>query len=454
MTTTLRALQPAHFRHGEYDAFAELARGGMGTVYLARRIGAGGFERLVVLKCIHHHLLDDPSAHRLVATEARLASAIHHANVVPVVDVTDTGESLGLVLDYVESVNLSELRKARPALAPSIVSRIVCDLLSGLHAAHEARDLRGEPLEILHRDVSPQNVVVGTDGVARLIDFGISKVANAETTKDVLRGKLRYMAPEQITKKPLDRRADLFSAGVVLVELLLGRSPFGAAQDEEVALLVLLEERPDLGDLPPELTAIASRVLERSPDDRYPDAEAFRHELERACPPASHTEVAAIVRDAFGPALEARRQAVASLLRGAPGSAPGATETTPSVAKPMTGSTMRMPFVLTERRPWLVVTIAALVALTAAGAAAFFTIRRQAEVASTRLPSAPTEGSHELPPPSSAATPSPAPEPAPSSPPATVTTATTTAKTTKVRPASPATAAPSLQPSPYGPKTH
>src|SRR5262249_45360540 len=156
--------------------------------------------------------------------EARVCSVIRHPNVVPMIDVVDADGELFLVLEYVESLSLTELLRAahdaqRP-LSPAVVARIMADALAGLNAAHEAVDLRGVRLDVIHRDVSPQNIIVGVDGSSRLIDFGIAKAASriSVTNSNVLKGKLRYMSPEQIRQKTLDQRSDIFAAGAVLFE--------------------------------------------------------------------------------------------------------------------------------------------------------------------------------------------------------------------------------------------
>jgi serine/threonine-protein kinase len=233
-------------RGGAYEPLFELATGGMATVMVARQVGAASFERLVVIKRVHPHLCREGEFVTMFVDEAKIASSIHHANVVSVIDVAHRDAELLLVLDYVEGLSLAELVKAASEasvrIPPAVASRIVSDMLSGLEAAHAATDLAGRPLDVVHRDVSPQNVLVGTDGSSRVIDFGIAKAATrlTATTSGVVKGKLSYMAPEQIKQLPLDRRADIFSAGVVLHELLAGARLFKAGHDGDAVLMVLL----------------------------------------------------------------------------------------------------------------------------------------------------------------------------------------------------------------------
>ena len=206
-------------RLGDCDVLFELASGGMATILLARQLGDAGFERLVALKRVHRHLVQDPEVFAMASDEARLAALVRHANVVAVTGVLDAGGELVLVQEYVEGFGLGrvlrELARRGEKLSPSIAARSLIDAAKGLHATHEARDLLGQPLEIVHRDVSPQNLLIGTDGTTRLIDFGIARAERrmAATRTGILKGKLSYMAPEQIGEAPVDRRADVLAAG-------------------------------------------------------------------------------------------------------------------------------------------------------------------------------------------------------------------------------------------------
>ncbi|MGH7298775.1 MAG: serine/threonine-protein kinase, partial [Polyangiaceae bacterium] len=188
---------------GNYEALLQLATGGMATVYVARQIGAAGFERLVVVKRVHPHLLSNREFYDMFRDEARVAAMLHHPNVVPVTDVVEADGELFLVMEYIDSVALSTLEKAAADLGqrlpPAAAVRVMIDALSGLHAAHEAHDMRGNRLEIVHRDVSPQNIVVGIDGSSRIIDFGVAKARHrlTETKSGSLKGKYGYMSPEQ-----------------------------------------------------------------------------------------------------------------------------------------------------------------------------------------------------------------------------------------------------------------
>ncbi|XYH98548.1 protein kinase domain-containing protein [Sorangium sp. So ce1128] len=310
---------------GGHDVILEIASGGMATAYLARRAGVAGLERLVVLKRVHRHLLAQPEVVDMLRDEARLAALIRHPHVVSVEDVLEAGGELLLVMPYVEAVPLAALIEgaagAGERLPPAVASRVLADVLSGLHAAHEARDLQGRPLDVVHRDVSPRNVLVGADGRSLLIDFGIAKAARraAVTRSGVLKGTFSYMAPEQLRgARDVDRRADLFAAGAVLHEALTGATLFDGQDEASVLLGILADdiEAPSARapGVPPELDGVVLRALARDRDERFPTAADFLEALERALPPAPAREVAALVERHGGAALAARREAVRAWL--------------------------------------------------------------------------------------------------------------------------------------------
>ena len=211
-----------------YELIAPLGRGGMAQLYLARRRGEGGFSRLVTLKFVHEHLSSNEDIVRLFLQEARLSSHITHPNVVRVEDVGRCGDSYFIAMEYVHGVSLAELlscvRHMRVQLDPALYVWVSAQIAEALHAAHEARGENGAPLGIVHHDVSPENVLVSDTGHIKLIDFGIARCrAESEADKDAVRGKVRYMAPEQLLKDPADRRADVYALGVMLWEMLTGR---------------------------------------------------------------------------------------------------------------------------------------------------------------------------------------------------------------------------------------
>ena len=226
MTKFISASSEAERRLDRFELIAELAAGGMATVYLARLSGAGGFQRFVAIKRLHPHLANDQEFVQMFLDEARLAARLHHPNVVPILEIGESPQGYYLVMEYVEGDTLARLL-ARAAgqgqrLPTPIALRILIDSMAGLHGAHELRDDRGSLLGLVHRDVSPQNVLVGIDGVSRITDFGVARAASriSATRVGQLKGKLAYMAPEQATGADIDRRADVFSAGVMIWETL------------------------------------------------------------------------------------------------------------------------------------------------------------------------------------------------------------------------------------------
>ena len=313
-------------RLGNYEPLLELASGGMATVYIARQVGAAGFERLVVIKRVHRHHLGNREFYRMFVDEARVASLVRHPNVVPVIDTVEQEGELFLVMEYVESSALSTLLKTaareRDRLPPTIAARILADTLAGLHAAHEAVDMRGVQLHIVHRDVSPQNVVVGVDGTSRLIDFGVAKAAHrlTETRSGSLKGKLAYMSPEQAMGQDVDRRVDIFAAGVALHEALTGRRLFQGENDLDTMRRITEMPVPDPSAIAPgiplQLDAVVQRALRRDPNERFQTAAQFLDALEAAIVPAPAREVGAYMMAKCGDRLVERRARLQEIVEG------------------------------------------------------------------------------------------------------------------------------------------
>ena len=324
-----------------HEPLVKLASGGMATVFVGARRGALGFGQLVAIKRLHPHLLEDPEVREALLAEARLCARLHHANVVDVRDVEAVGESIQLVMDYVEGAPLGELilvgARGGPRLAPGVAVRIALDACAGLHAAHELVDEAGVPLGLVHRDVSPQNILVGLDGVALVADFGVAKEdrsARPKTTTGALKGKIGYLAPEYVRGQPVDRRADVFALGVVLWEALTHKRLFRGANEAEALERVLREPAPPVSAYAPEagtaLDAVLERALAKAPADRFATARDLGEALEAAARPAGlvagHTEVARAVSAAVGDEIAARRTLVrerlAALEHGAAPSGP------------------------------------------------------------------------------------------------------------------------------------
>ncbi|MBX3200156.1 MAG: protein kinase [Labilithrix sp.] len=305
---------------GRYELHGAIARGGMATVYVARMSGAAGFTRTVAVKRLHPHLAADPAFAGMFIDEARLAARIRHPNVVDTLDVVFENDELFLVMAFVLGETLSKMVRAATAqslrLPANVVSSIVIGALEGLHAAHEATDEQGQPLGIVHRDVSPQNILVARDGVTRVIDFGVAKAAGRiqETEGGELKGKLAYMAPEQLTRRTVDRRCDVFAMGVVLWEALTGRRLF-AGDDAASTLYAVLNEPIALPssvcpDLPLSLDGVVLRALQRDPAMRFATARDMALAVEEACRPASARQVGEWVEALAADALRIRADIV------------------------------------------------------------------------------------------------------------------------------------------------
>jgi eukaryotic-like serine/threonine-protein kinase len=308
---------------GRYALFEQFAAGGMATVHFGRLDGAGGFSRVVAIKRLLPHLLENQEFTEMLLQEARLAARVRHPNVAATLDVVATKGDVLLVLDYVHGEALSTLcrtqAKEKKAQVPlSIATGIVLDMLQGLAAIHDATDEKGRSLSLVHLDVSPPNVLVGADGVARVLDFGIATALEhiEETAPERRKGKRGYMSPEQLRGERLTQRSDVFSAGIVAWELLAMRRLFPADQEKEPGDAVLRGGYPHLteyrADLPPELDAIVMRALSRSPEDRFPTMRELAEAFESAAPArANARRISEWVLDLARDALAERTRMVA-----------------------------------------------------------------------------------------------------------------------------------------------
>jgi serine/threonine-protein kinase len=327
---------------GRYQLLAKLAAGGMATVYLGRIHAVAGFDRRVAIKVLHPHLSEDKNIKAMFLDEARLAARIRHPNVIPVTDVgEDPQHGTFLVMDYVEGMDLSQILRAAhkkgARVAVPVVVRIVSDFLAGLGAAHDLVGENGQNLGVVHRDVSPHNVLVGTDGIARITDFGIAKAEGrvSSTQTGQLKGKLAYMPPERFGKggqRIDDLRGDVFASAVVLWESLTGQRLFKGDDDIDTVRKVLDGPIPKPSELRPELEpldAVVLKGLERDPHARYQSATEFRADLERASAAiggvARPEQVTALMKAVLGPKLEQQRASVEVAVKLADeGLAPGA----------------------------------------------------------------------------------------------------------------------------------
>ena len=334
----VKLLDPADDRRrlGRYELIGEIATGGMASVHLARLAGVGGFQRFVAIKQLHPHLANEEEFIEMFLDEARLAAGIHHPNVVPILEVgQNESGSYYLVMEYIEGDTLGRIfaraASSQREIPYGISLRVVLDALAGLHAAHELTDGTGASLHLVHRDVSPQNILVGVDGTSRLTDFGVARASSriANTRSDTLKGKLAYMSPEQAKAMPLDRRSDIFAMGVLFWEALAGRRLLKADSEAATLARILVEPIPSLLEVVPGIHPafdfVAQQALDRDPSRRFQTAADMAVAIEDAAREASQAsitdigvssprEVAAFVQSLMGQEILAQRESVRSWL--------------------------------------------------------------------------------------------------------------------------------------------
>ena len=311
---------------GRYALYDRIASGGMASVHLGRLAGPVGFTRTVAIKRLHSQFAADPELVAMLLDEARLAARIQHPNVVPTIDVVATGGELFLVMEYVRGESASVLvRRANEdgeRIPPRIVASIVSGTLQGLHAAHEARDEGSKPLCIVHRDVSPQNILVGIDGTPRVLDFGVAKAEDKfhSTRGGDIKGKVLYMSPEQLEGDAVDRTTDVYAMGLVLYELLTGRRMFTKSQDTTSLARILRNDLTLPSDMDPSLASwdwLVRTAAARLPHERFPSARAMALEVERvAGGVASPVEVADYVERVAGEGIMRRTRRIAEIESG------------------------------------------------------------------------------------------------------------------------------------------
>ncbi|MBW2455283.1 MAG: serine/threonine protein kinase [Deltaproteobacteria bacterium] len=310
-----------------YQIVGEIASGGMATVFLARLPGVGGFQRLVAIKQLHPHLAHEQEFVEMFLDEARLAARIHHRNVVPILEI---GTSIGgyyLVMEYIEGVTLARLMaqaalKKNPVPRP-VLLRVVLDTLTGLGAAHDLKDDDGEPLGVVHRDCSPQNILLGVDGCTRITDFGVARAScRLHTTREgAMKGKLAYMAPEQTGGDDFDLRADLFSLAVVLWEALSSRRLFRGKTEAQTLRRLIHEPIPRLREavpnIHPALDELCHKGLQRDPEQRFQTASDMADEVEAKAREALGVDsiateriVEAFMKERYGASASTQRDAL------------------------------------------------------------------------------------------------------------------------------------------------
>ena len=296
---------------GRYELLYRLAMGGMAELYVARHSGIEGFERTVVLKRVLPHLTDDPEFIRMFLDEARIAASLDHPNIAQVTDIDEENGEYFFAMEYVHGQNLRQvLRKTEQGLPLGIALLVITGVAAGLHHAHEALGADGRSLGLVHRDVSPANVMLAYNGAVKLTDFGIAK-ASARTSKTLagrIKGKIGYMSPEQCRGEDVCRRSDIFSLGIVLYEATTGARAFYAPNDFAAMAKIARADYIVPSELdasyPVELERIIARALAKDPDDRYATAEAMQLDLEAFAEADGHAlstiELSAHMRRAFG----------------------------------------------------------------------------------------------------------------------------------------------------------
>ena len=311
-------------RLGRYELLVELAHGGMAELFVALLRGAGGFEKLVAIKRILPHLARDKQFKEMFLNEGRIAANLMHPNVCTVFELDEVDDELFLAMEYLNGVTWDRLARelATGNFAMRLSVGVIAQACDGLHYAHTLRDVDGKPLDIVHRDVSPQNLFVTVDGICKVLDFGVSKMATdgPRTRSGVVKGKLPYMAPEQIRGEELDARADVFALGVCMWEALAGQRLFDRATDFMIWKAITEEPVPAVAtvwaECPPALDAVVLRALAQKPEDRFATAREFADALRAACPlpPCGGLEIAEALKARCGDQLAERQREVATVV--------------------------------------------------------------------------------------------------------------------------------------------
>ncbi len=316
-------LVPGHRLDDRYELLFPYAQGGMATVWAARVRGKHGFEKIVAVKTILPHVAREQSFRTMFLDEARIAARIRHPNVADLDDLGEDGDTLYMVIEWIDGDSWSRLdravRKSGQEFPLSLLLRMAADACAGLHAAHELRDEQGRLLQVVHRDVSPQNILISTAGMVKVIDFGVAKAAtrSSEHTKTgFLKGKIEYIAPEQALQKKVDRRADLWAMGTILYQFLADRLPFEA--ESEFAILKAIASGKPPRPLPPSVPADVAAIVMRalSPvEQRFATGLEMQRALEAAMPePAGPAELGAFVRKHMAGRIAARHSDLAQAL--------------------------------------------------------------------------------------------------------------------------------------------
>ncbi len=277
---------------GPYEVTELLAAGGMAEIFVGKKTGPGGFEKPLVVKRIHKKLLGDREIEAMFVDEARVQALLDHPHIVQIYDFGEDKGSYYIAMEYIAGCTvrwvIDNANAVRRPVPVQHALRIAADVLCGLHYAHEMEDDDGQPLRLIHRDISPVNVLVARSGQAKLCDFGVAKseLQRVMTRAGIVKGKFRYMAPEQLNAEPLDRRADVFAVGCVLWEMLVGRRLFDTASEDDVVAAIRAGNYPDPSDLrssvPKAIDRIMRRALHPNREKRFRTAREFHLSLEEA----------------------------------------------------------------------------------------------------------------------------------------------------------------------------
>lgn len=314
---------------GRYELLLPVAKGGMASVWAARLKGTRGFQKLVAIKTMLPGLVDDPSFERMFLDEAKLASQVRHPHVIETMDLGEQDRILYLVMEWVSGEPLSVILQyaaTRGGIPLPIAVHVATQACRGLHAAHELRDENGALVGLVHRDVSPQNVLVTYDGVVKVVDFGVAKATarlDTQTEAGQLKGKIAYMSPEQLRGEKLDRRADVFAMGILLYMMTTGKHPFRGDDQARTIARISSDEPAVLPSVlvpgyPPGLESCVMQALAKDPAKRFPSAHDMVLGLTRALPPAlresTDEEVAEFVRRLLPERHERQKQALRQAL--------------------------------------------------------------------------------------------------------------------------------------------
>ncbi len=331
---------------GRYELLMPIARGGMAMVWAARLKGSRGFQKLVAIKTMLPAMSDDPNFEKMFLDEASLASEIRHPHVIEILDLGEQDNVLYLVMEWVDGEPLNVLMN-HAAKQGGIPLRIAVSLVAqacrGLHAAHELRDEQGTLVGLVHRDITPQNILVSYDGVVKIVDFGVAKATSriaAETEAGQLKGKIAYMSPEQLRGNTIDRRTDVFALGILLYMLTTGVHPFKGDDQPRTIDNILSDEpipspRRFVPGISADYEAVLAQALAKDPGKRFPSANDLLKALTRVMQPATDEEVADYVRNLLQDLLEKRRRAVKAALEIADEREQGGTPTASQPARPL-----------------------------------------------------------------------------------------------------------------------